>query len=285
MHDLTENRDPNRSGTRQGVPGSGEENPREPASPPVRRPAEIPEDGAGGRDETAPAPLFGKGALLALLAWGLTILAVTAGIAGETLLWPLVPILGVAVPVLLIVLGDRGRKRAIRGRTAREALVSDDRAEREVLGALGDAHELTPIGVATRTSLTVSRASEVLGRLTAEGHLEVMARQGSLIYSLPSGDRRRLEAEPRDPANPAPRPEGPDRRPEGGAEPLEEPLSGREREVLALLASGKTNREVAQELYVAEGTVKAHAASIYRKLGVRNRAEMLNRARALGLLG
>ena len=42
---------------------------------------------------------------------------------------------------------------------------------------------------------------------------------------------------------------------------------------------------MAAELYVAEGTVKAHVASIYRKLDVHNRAEMLNKARALGFLG
>ncbi len=61
-------------------------------------------------------------------------------------------------------------------------------------------------------------------------------------------------------------------------------MSEREREVLALLAAGRTNREVAAELYVAEGTVKAHVASIYRKLDAHNCAEMLNKARALGFL-
>ena len=65
---------------------------------------------------------------------------------------------------------------------------------------------------------------------------------------------------------------------------MTDPLSEREREVLGLLASGKTNREVAAELYVSPGTVKAHVAAIYRKLGAHNRAEMLNKARAFGLL-
>ncbi len=65
---------------------------------------------------------------------------------------------------------------------------------------------------------------------------------------------------------------------------LLEPLSERELQVLRLLALGKTNHEIAQQLIVASGTVKAHAASIYRKLDVTNRTEAVARARQLGLL-
>ncbi len=65
---------------------------------------------------------------------------------------------------------------------------------------------------------------------------------------------------------------------------LIEPLSRRELEVLQLLALGKTNQDIAQQLIVAPGTVKAHAASIYRKLDVANRTEAVARARLLGLL-
>ena len=65
---------------------------------------------------------------------------------------------------------------------------------------------------------------------------------------------------------------------------LEDPLSERELEVLTLLASGKTNSEVAGELFVSVGTVKSHTGNIYRKLGARNRAEALARARGLGLI-
>ena len=50
-------------------------------------------------------------------------------------------------------------------------------------------------------------------------------------------------------------------------------LTDRETEVLALLAYGRTNREIARELVVAEPTVRRHVANIYRKLGTRNRAE------------
>jgi ATP/maltotriose-dependent transcriptional regulator MalT len=67
-------------------------------------------------------------------------------------------------------------------------------------------------------------------------------------------------------------------------ERLDDPLSERELEVLRLLASGKTNSEVAGDLFVSVGTVKSHTGNIYRKLSSRNRAEALNRARELDLI-
>jgi DNA-binding NarL/FixJ family response regulator len=60
-------------------------------------------------------------------------------------------------------------------------------------------------------------------------------------------------------------------------------LSEREREVLALLATGATNREIAQRLDLSPHTVKEYASSVYRKLEVRNRAEAVQRATTLGL--
>lgn len=65
---------------------------------------------------------------------------------------------------------------------------------------------------------------------------------------------------------------------------LVEPLSRRELEILHLIALGRTNPEIAAQLIVAIGTVKAHAASIYRKLDAANRTEAVSRARQLGLL-
>jgi LuxR family maltose regulon positive regulatory protein len=65
---------------------------------------------------------------------------------------------------------------------------------------------------------------------------------------------------------------------------LVEPLSGRELEVLHLMAQGRTNQEIARQLIVAPGTIKAHTASIYRKLDVANRTEAVARARQLGIL-
>ena len=62
-------------------------------------------------------------------------------------------------------------------------------------------------------------------------------------------------------------------------------LSSREREVLGEIASGATNREIGQRLFLSPHTVKEHSSSIYRKLGVRNRAEAVKRAQRLGLIG
>ncbi len=61
------------------------------------------------------------------------------------------------------------------------------------------------------------------------------------------------------------------------------PLTEREREVLDLVAGGATNREIAERLYLSPHTVKEHASALYRKLGVKNRAEATRRAERLGL--
>ena len=65
---------------------------------------------------------------------------------------------------------------------------------------------------------------------------------------------------------------------------LVEPLTERELEVLQIIALGKTNQEIARQLVVARGTIKAHTSSIYRKLNVTNRTEAVARARQLGIL-
>jgi len=68
------------------------------------------------------------------------------------------------------------------------------------------------------------------------------------------------------------------------AEPLPEPLSQRELEVLALIHQGHANKEIASRMQVAPATVKAHIRNLYGKLGVGRRTEALARARELGLL-
>jgi LuxR family maltose regulon positive regulatory protein len=69
-----------------------------------------------------------------------------------------------------------------------------------------------------------------------------------------------------------------------GPQPLLEPLSHREMEVLGLIAAGLTNREIAERLFIALGTVKRHINNIYGKLQARHRTEAVARARDLGLL-
>ena len=60
-------------------------------------------------------------------------------------------------------------------------------------------------------------------------------------------------------------------------------LSAREREVLELMATGATNSEIAAQLFLSPHTVKEHASALYRKLGVRNRAEAVQRGQRMGL--
>lgn len=65
---------------------------------------------------------------------------------------------------------------------------------------------------------------------------------------------------------------------------LDSPLSEREQEVLSLIATGSTNKEIASRLHLSPHTVKEHTSAIYRKLGVRNRAEATRQAQRLKIL-
>ena len=65
---------------------------------------------------------------------------------------------------------------------------------------------------------------------------------------------------------------------------LAEPLTGRELEVLRLLAAGKSNQRIAHDLVVALDTVKKHVTHVLGKLGAANRTEAVARARDLGLI-
>jgi two-component system response regulator DesR len=67
-------------------------------------------------------------------------------------------------------------------------------------------------------------------------------------------------------------------------EPPANRLSEREREVLDLIASGATNREIAEALHISPWTVKEYTGTVYKKLGVRNRTEAVQRGQRLGLL-
>ena len=67
--------------------------------------------------------------------------------------------------------------------------------------------------------------------------------------------------------------------------PGNEPLSAREREVLALVAKGTSNREIARELFISEATVKTHLTHLYAKLRVKDRAAAVATAYERGILG
>jgi DNA-binding CsgD family transcriptional regulator/uncharacterized membrane protein len=75
----------------------------------------------------------------------------------------------------------------------------------------------------------------------------------------------------------------PPRHPAAAGLPVE-PLTRQELEVLARLAAGRSNNEIAKELYVAPGTVKAHLNRIFRKLRAASRLQAVAHAREAGLL-
>jgi DNA-binding NarL/FixJ family response regulator len=62
-----------------------------------------------------------------------------------------------------------------------------------------------------------------------------------------------------------------------GSQIAPRPLSHREKQILALVTLGRTNREIADQLYLAESTVKTHLSSAFRKLDARSRSEAINR--------
>lgn len=74
------------------------------------------------------------------------------------------------------------------------------------------------------------------------------------------------------------------RGPPDARDPLQVSITPRQREVLALVAQGKSNKAVARDLDLTENTVKIHVAAVLKALGVRNRTEAVMAARRLGLL-
>src|SRR5258708_16520795 len=66
---------------------------------------------------------------------------------------------------------------------------------------------------------------------------------------------------------------------------LVEPLTRRERDILALLAQGHNGPEIAEKLTLALSSVKWHTQHLYSKLGVNSKKQAIARARELGLLG
>ncbi|WP_367115198.1 response regulator transcription factor [Actinophytocola sp.] len=113
--------------------------------------------------------------------------------------------------------------------------------------------------------MTLDELRHAIRTLHAGGHLIQPAVTSTLV--------RRLEQHPPAFDRAAP-PAGP---------PAE--LTARELDVLRMMANGHSNREIAELLVLAEGTVKNHISSILTKLGVRDRTRATLRAISLGLIG
>jgi ATP/maltotriose-dependent transcriptional regulator MalT len=219
-------------------------------------------------------------AVLGVGIWCLFILLVSVvfvidrGLADVGIVWVAILGIGVAAPVLLL----RQINRAIAAHEeSRRSIPDTKEKEKELLSALEEHGKLTPATAAMRTSLTVDEASKMLHTLARKGHLELRTDEGIVAYALSEPDRRELTVQ--DPM--ALHAQSGSNR---ASLRLEDPLSERELEVLGLLATGKTNSEVAGDLFVSVGTVKSHTGNIYRKLGARNRTEALTRAHELGLI-
>ena len=202
----------------------------------------------------------------------------------------------------------------------REALgtLLDARPEVEVVGEAGDGHQaleqaaaLTPDvvlmdlhmpvldGIAATRQLTVEQPGvRVLALTTFDDDEDVFAalRAGALGYLLKDVSSDRLvEAvlsaargesvlQPSVAAKVVARFAQLDDAPRPRPQPLVVPLSDRELDVLRLLADGRSNREIAAALFLAEGTVKNHVTNVLGKLGARDRTQAALRARALDLL-
>jgi LuxR family maltose regulon positive regulatory protein len=180
-------------------------------------------------------------------------------------------------------------------------LLSRLAAAAEIAGRIGRLIELLALqALALHTQGATAAALAALERALAlaapEGYVRVFVDEGAPMAALlravytrrvmpdyiakllaafprPESSGLRTESQELDPSVLSPQPAS-----------LIEPLTAREREVLRLLVAGRSNREIAGELVVAVGTVKAHVNSIFGKLGVASRTQAIAKARDLHVI-
>jgi LuxR family maltose regulon positive regulatory protein len=167
------------------------------------------------------------------------------------------------------------RQVAIQARALQAVAAAD---HDEALAFLGDALAAAEPEGYLRTFLDLGDPMrELLGAAAARGLVPDYARRLLAAFGAPSPA---VLAEPSPPV--ASRPSSTVR---PRSSPLIEPLSERELEVLSLLVTGQTYREIAGALCVSVNTVKTHLKNVYGKLGVNDRRAAAAAAAELGLVG
>jgi LuxR family maltose regulon positive regulatory protein len=139
----------------------------------------------------------------------------------------------------------------------------------------------------------VSILTQALAMAEPEGYVRTFVDEGPAMADLLSAT---LEVRQRGCADPASRVPArylakllaalaqEDAAPAAGQQLHESVPSERELEVLALIASGESNQEIASKLFITLATVKTHINNLYRKLGARSRTQAVARAREMNLL-
>jgi LuxR family maltose regulon positive regulatory protein len=165
----------------------------------------------------------------------------------------------------------------------------------EAAGRTGDLIEILVLravalwGARNEKEQAVSTLVRALALAEPEGYVRTFADEGEamgdlLLATLEARKRGHLDAPGRVPARYLAKLLAAVAQDASAPERLPEPPSERELEVLALIAAGKSNQEIADKLFVSMGTVKTHINRLYRKLDTRSRTQAIARAREIGLL-
>jgi LuxR family transcriptional regulator, maltose regulon positive regulatory protein len=168
----------------------------------------------------------------------------------------------------------------------------------ETAGRTGDLIEILALQAlalwaGSKKELAVSTLAQALALAAPEGYVRTLVDEGQPMAEILSGvleaqQSGQPDSPPRVPAHNIRKLLAVLERDDAGArlpaKRLPEPLSGRELEVLQLVASGKSNRRIASELFVSVGTVKTHLNNLYRKLDARSRTQAVARGRELNLI-
>ena len=162
---------------------------------------------------------------------------------------------GTARAELLLARGDAAAAARLASETADRAAREQMRLDSFVARLLAG-RALAAAGERDAAVETLQRVAEEAGRRGAGLYVDTASRELRRLGSRLSAAGRRAAASPRD-----------------------EPLTERESDIAALVAQGRTNKQVAAALFLSEKTIEHHLSRIYAKLGVRSRVELAARLR------